>query len=176
LPADSEALYEVVDGVVEELPPMGIYSIWIALELYDRLRPFVRQHKLGWVVAEGLFILREEPDLRRRPDVAFVSADRWPLDRPLPETGDWAVVPNLAVEVISPNDLFDKVQAKLDEYFSLGVRQVWLIVPKFRKLYVYESPTRARILTGADTLQDTVVPGLTLRLDDLLQGASGGHA
>ena len=48
----------------------------------------------------------------RRPDLAFVSAAKWPLDRLLPETGDWRIVPDLVVEVVSPNDVFQDVLSK----------------------------------------------------------------
>src|SRR5262249_30121936 len=109
------------------------------------------------------------PDLRRRPDAAFVSVDRWSLDRAIPEEGDWAVVPNLAVEVNSPRDTLKDWFAKLNEYFRHGVTQVWLVQPHSRQLYVYDSATRVRILTDADTLDNTVVPGFTLRVGELFE-------
>src|SRR5438445_9442273 len=101
-----EALYEVVNGERMELPPMSAYASWITGRLDQRLGPFAETHALGTVVPEALFILDAERDLRRRPDLAFVSSQRWPLGREIPESGDWAVVPDLAVEVVSPNDLF----------------------------------------------------------------------
>jgi Uma2 family endonuclease len=100
-----------------------------------------------------LFILDAEHDLRRRPDVAFVSARRWPLERKIPLTGDWAIIPDLAVEVISPNDLFEAVIAKVGEYFRVGVQQVWLVIPLVQEVYVYESPTSIRLLTISDELE-----------------------
>jgi len=168
---DNEALYEIVRGQRVELPPMSVYASWATGQLDRRLGPYVETHKLGWVIPEGLFIFDVELDERRRPDLAYVSAARWPLDRLLPETGDWAIVPDLAVEVISPNELFEAVLAKLQEYFDFGVQQVWLVVPKARKIYVYDSPTRVRVLTDADTLENTVVPGFTLQIGELFQKA-----
>src|SRR5437899_12541857 len=91
---------------------------------------FPVERLLGTVLIEGLFILDSEGDLRRRPDVAFVSAERWPLDRPIPEDGDWEVIPDLAIEVTSTYDLWDGVLAKMHEYFDKGVRQVWIVVQK----------------------------------------------
>jgi Uma2 family endonuclease len=82
------------------------YATWLASRLHGRLYPYVEDKGLGTSVTAMLFVLDAEHDLRRRPDVAFVSAARWPLDRALPGTGDWDVVPDLAVEVISPNDVF----------------------------------------------------------------------
>src|SRR5207253_8696932 len=80
-PAPEEPLYEVVNGERVELPPMSILAALIASWLQESLGPFVRSHGLGLVVTEALFILDAQRNLRRRPDVAFVSAERWPLER-----------------------------------------------------------------------------------------------
>jgi Uma2 family endonuclease len=117
-----------------------------------------------------LFILDAQRNLRRRPDVAFVSADRWPLDREIPTTGDWDVVPDLAVEVIRPNDIFQDVLTKLQEYFQYGVQLVWAVVPEAQQVYVYDSPTQVRILTIRDTLTgSTILPDFHLPLASLFQ-------
>jgi Uma2 family endonuclease len=119
---------------------------------------------------EMLFILDAQRNLRRRPDVAFVSANRWPLDREIPTTGDWAIVPDLAVEVISPNDIFKDVLTKLQEYFQYGVQLVWAVVPEAQQVYVYDSPTQVRILTVRDTLTGSMIlPEFHLPLVSLFQ-------
>lgn len=153
-PADEEPLYEIVDGQQVDLPPMSAYATWIASRLNHRLGPFVEAHGLGTVVAEMLFVLDAEQNLRRRPDVAFVSARRWPLNRALPEAGDWEVVPDVAIEVVSPSDEFSDVVSKVGEYFDHGVRRVWVIVPEQRQVYLYASPTRVTVLASGDTLSD----------------------
>src|SRR5262245_34565523 len=68
-----EPLYEVVNGQRVELPPMSFYAVLIASRLQELLGPFVRTHGLGRVVTEALFILDAANNLRRRPDVAFLS-------------------------------------------------------------------------------------------------------
>lgn len=78
-------LYEVVDGRAVELPPMGIPANRLTTKLTQHLGNHADEHGFGQVIAESLFILDPERNLRRRPDLAFVSAERWPLDRPLPE-------------------------------------------------------------------------------------------
>jgi Uma2 family endonuclease len=119
---------------------------------------------------EMLFVLDPSSNLRRRPDVAFVSTTRWPLDRALPATGDWDVVPDLAVEVISPNDVFKDILAKLREYFHYGVQVAWVVAPEEQQVYVYDSPTRVRILTIQDELTGgEVVSGFRLPLVQLFQ-------
>jgi Uma2 family endonuclease len=94
--------------------------------------------------------------------VAFVSAERWSLDREIPEEGDWEIVPDLAVEVISPNELFEDVHDKIGKYFSYGVRQVWVVLPRQRQIHVYDSRLSVRILGDGDELN--AAPLLEFRL------------
>ena len=165
-----EPLYEIVGGQRVDLQPMSVYTAWLASRLHGQLWPYVEEHGFGTCVMEMLFILDAERNLRRRPDVAFVSADRWPLDREFPVTGDWDVVPDLAVEVISPNDIFKDVLAKLHEYFQYGVQLVWTVVPEAQQVYVYDSPTQVRILTVRDTLTGSkILPDFRLPLASLFQ-------
>jgi Uma2 family endonuclease len=152
---------------------MSAYATWLASRLHIRLGLYVEDKELGVSVTEMLFVLDAEHNLCRRPDVAFVSAARWPLDRALPETGDWDVVPDLAVEVISPNDIFKDVLAKVREYFHYGLQVVWVIAPEERQVYVYDTPTQVRILTVQDELTGSeVVPGFRLPLVHLFQHAA----
>jgi Uma2 family endonuclease len=165
-----EPLYEVVNGERVELPAMSIYASWITARLGYRLGPFAEEHALGTVVTEALFILDAERDLRRRPDLAFVSVERWPLSLDIPETGDWQVIPDLAVEVLSPNDLWQEVWAKMQEYFRMGVRQVWIILPAAKQVCVYTSPTEVRILTASDELDGgPLLPGFRLPVASLFK-------
>jgi Uma2 family endonuclease len=167
-----EPLFEVVDGQRVDLLPMGILSNLIALRLTIAIANFLSSRHLGTVVMEALLILDEESDLRRRPDVAFVSKERWPLDRPIPETGDWNVVPDLAVAVTSPNDMFSDVVAKIHEYFAHGIREAWVLIPDAREVYVYTSPTDIRILSAEQTLETALLPGLSLPLAEVFERTS----
>jgi Uma2 family endonuclease len=164
-----EPLYEVVNGQRVELPPMSIYANLIAKRLLLQIEHAAKEAEAGTATMEALLILDEESDLRRRPDVAFVSAERWPLDREIPETGDWVVVPDLAVEVTSPNDLFANVLAKVQEYFERGVREVWVVAPEEQQVYAYHGPADVRVLTADETLECDLLPGLRVPLRELFQ-------
>ncbi len=170
-PAKQELLYEIVNGVRVELPSMGAYANWIALGLARLLGSFVDPRALGTIAMETLFILDPVRDIRRRPDVALVSAQKWPPDQPPPEIGDWQIVPDLAVEVVSPNDVFQEVLNKMEEYFRLGVGQVWIIVPSRRQIYLYDSPTTSPRVLNADQELDggPLLPGLRLPVGSLFQ-------
>src|SRR5262245_38134566 len=146
LEQDDDLLYEVVDDKVVELPPIGAYDVQLATELVIHLGIFVRQHQLGRAVQEILFDLGPTLQRKRRPDVAFVSYERWPRQRRVPRTEAWDVVPNLAIEVVSPSDRGDDIVDKVSEYFGVGVESVWVVFPSQEQVYIYESPSRVRIL------------------------------
>jgi Uma2 family endonuclease len=176
--ADDE-LYEIIDGQRVGLQPMGIEAVWIASQLMQHLGYFGRTHDLGHAVCEGLFRLPLPIDRNRRPDVAFVSFDRWAKGRRLPKSDNaWDVLPNLAVEVISPTDLAEDVQEKVVEYVQAGVSLVWVIYPRTRLVHVYESLSSIRGLSRADELDGgKVLPGFRLPLTELfLESAADGPA
>lgn len=162
-----EPLYEVVNGVRVELPPMSAKSTWLASLLQVLLGGYVLSHRLGKSVTEMIFILDRDKNLRRRPDVAFVSCDRWPFDRDPPAEGDWDVVPDLAVEVVSPNDVFEHVERKVGEYFDHGVREVWVVSPPERRVHVYTAHDAVRIVTAPADLETPLLPGWRLSLAEL---------
>src|SRR4051812_30152500 len=124
-----EALYEIVGGQVIEVPGMSAYASVIARRLLIAIEATARPAQLGAAMIETMFILDPVRNLRRRPDLAFVSAERWPLDRGLPTEGDFDVVPDLVIEVVSPNDLGGQIAKKTREYFRYNVRQVWIVQP-----------------------------------------------
>ncbi len=163
-----DSLYEVVDGVIVEKPPMGAYEFELASVLQDVLSPFARSHRLGRVVTEMIFDLRPAANRQRRPDVAFVSAAKWPLSRRAPRGGAWAIVPDLAVEIVSPSNPATHVIGKVHEYFTAGVSLVWIVYPDQEQVYAYESPTRVRVFGRGDDIDGGVIlPGFRLPIIDL---------
>src|SRR5688572_10774626 len=172
LTPDEAILYEVGDNPVVELAPMGAYEVSLATLLAARLETFARQHQPGRAVQEMLFDLTIATGRKRRPDVAFVSFERWPQHRRIPRTDAWEVVPNLAVEVISRTDSGDHIVDKVAEYFHAGVERVWVVFPSQEQVYTYDSPTSVRILTRSDELSgDPILPNFRLPLVELFEDA-----
>lgn len=167
-PVDNDILYEVIDGRIVEKPVMGIYQVLVASELIRLMNTSAGMDRLGRVVSEMLFVVDPTRKLKRRPDVAFVSYERWPRRSPSPTGDALEVVPDLAVEVISPSNTADEVVDKLDEYFRAGGRLVWVIYPVSRKIYVYTSPIAVRILQPGDDLDGgPVIPGFRVPVKSL---------
>jgi Uma2 family endonuclease len=164
---DGEILYEVVDNEIRELPPMSAFETQFASNLvrHPAWNPIT-----GRVQGEMLFLIDKARNLQRRPDVSFVSYERWPKGKPVPGTPAWEVVPDLAVEIVSPSNEAFEVLEKLEEYFACGVRRVWVFYLPFFKVYDYSSTTSVRILTGGDSLSGgDVLPGLELPLSGLFE-------
>jgi Uma2 family endonuclease len=172
--SDALKFYEVVDGRIVENPPMGAKESVLASYLQGLMDPIARSNRLGRVVTETLFVIDRVRKLKRRPDLAFVSSRRWPLRRPVPRTEGWDVIPDLTVEVVSESNTADAVAIKIDEYFQAGVSVVWVIYPVNNRVYVYDSPTRVRILQVGDTLEGgDLLPGFQIALSTLFEDGDG---
>jgi Uma2 family endonuclease len=168
--ADDDVLYEVVNGQRVELPPMGAYEVDLASILLQFLGPFARAQNLGRVVVEMLFLIDATARLQRRPDVAFVSYQRWPRGRRVPHANAWDVVPDLAVEVVSPTNTAYEVVEKVQDYFRTGVQRVWVVYPNVEQVYLYDSPTQVRVLMRTDELDgEALLPGFRLPVATLFE-------
>jgi Uma2 family endonuclease len=163
---DPDKEYEVVAGQPEEKVMGGARHGGVGVRLIVRLASYVETHQLGGVYGpDTTFQIGEN---ERIPDASFVSAARLPVEGE-PE-GLWPIAPDLAVEIISPNDLYEKVISKVEEYFAGGVRQVWLLSPEHKTVTIFHSPTRTVILTEAeDLVSEELIPGFRCRIADLFR-------
>jgi Uma2 family endonuclease len=165
-----EPTYEIIAGEYKELPPTNARDCFLGSLLMTNLSRYVDQHRLGRAVNKVLFDLRPSVDRARRPDVAFVSYDRWPKSRLIPRINAWPVVPDLAVEIVSPTNTFEEVLEKMREYFQAGTRLVWFVFSVAQEVYAYTTPTTTRIFTRADDLTaDPVLAGFKLPLANLFE-------
>jgi Uma2 family endonuclease len=134
--------------------------------IIELMGPFVNREDLGIVLgADG--ILRLWPGQVRIPDVSFISWERLPNEE-VPDAPVAALVPDLAVEVLSRGNTKKEIDRKLRDYFKAGVRLAWVIQPKTQTAEVYTSPTKPRRV-GKDQSLDggEVLPGFSLSLKEL---------
>jgi Uma2 family endonuclease len=169
LPVPDDILYEVVDGKIVE-KPVGATEVVITSILDQRLGPFAGTRRLGRVVAEMIFRIDVAKDLQRRPDVAFIAHARWPYNRRVPNVAVWDMVPDLAIEVVSPSNTAFEVQRKIHEYFDASVSQVWIIYPPQQEVYVFASTNRIEVLQMGQELDGgNLLPGFRLPLATLFE-------
>jgi Uma2 family endonuclease len=162
---DPEREYEIVNGQPEVKEMAGAGHGGITARLIAQLVIHTDTHNLGGVYTPDTTFKIGSND--RLPDIAFVAAERIPAEGE-PE-GLWQIAPDLAVEVISPNDLWEKVQSKVREYFAAGVQEVWLVAPESKEVQVYTAPQRVEILTEAQELTSQLLPGFRCKLSEIFK-------
>ncbi len=163
-PADGSKMELVRGEVVFMPPPKGRHGI-VCTRIVLRIGTFIESKQLGWMTCnDSGVILEREPDTVRGPDVAFWSITRQPE---VPE-GYFEIPPDLAVEVLSPDDRRAKVREKIREYLTSGVKLVWLVDPESRTVTVYAGSIRGTELDATDALDGgDVLPGFSCGVGDL---------
>lgn len=158
---------ELIRGEVIRMSPSGGIHGKLTVRIAALLDAYVRPRRLGVVCgAETGFILERDPDTVRGPDASFVSRDQIPPEGE-PE-GYWPFAPDLAVEVISPNDLYREIEQKVEDYLKAGVRLIWIVNPGTRTITTYGPSSEAHILRIGDTLTGTdVVPGFEVAVSEV---------
>lgn len=154
---------ELVRGVLVVREPAGYQHGGVAMRLAAAIFAHVEAHGLGRVfAAETGFTITRNPDTVRAPDVAFISTARLPDP---PPRGFAELAPDLAVEVLSPDDRPGEVLAKVGDWLSGGARVVWVVDPIGVIARVYRADGSESILSETDVLRgEEVLPGFEYEL------------
>jgi Uma2 family endonuclease len=163
LPKDGNK-YEVVDGELR-VSPAGWAHERVVANLTAQISAHAKAHRLGDVLgSNALYVLPNGN--KRAPDVSFVASGRL---ESAAGTAWLALVPDLAVEVRSPNDSARQLLDTVGEYLAAGVRLVWVIDPERRSAAAYRSPTDVREIGPSGSLEgDDVLAGFFCPLSDIL--------
>lgn len=159
---------ELVKGVVKETVSANGEHSEIAAAVALAFGSHVRPRRLGRVsTSDGGVLLERNPDTVREPDVAYFSAETLPLD--VKVRGYYEVVPDLVVEIVSPNDRPQEIADKVAMWLSHGVRLVWAVYPTARTVAAHPQDGPAIIYTEDDELDGgAVLPEFTCRVRDIL--------
>ena len=159
---------ELIRGVLHETMPAGLKHGKIAIRLGGRMDAHVEQGHLGHVFGSDSGVLLERnPDTVREPDLAYVSAERLPLDADI--DGYCPVAPDLVVEIKSPSDSEQEVDEKATMWLSHGVRTALVINPEAATIRVRQPGLPAVTLTVDDTLDvGEILPGFTCPVREIL--------
>ncbi len=160
---------ELVRGEVRTMAPAGSAHGRIAINVAWSLTGHVKSQNLGVVfAAETGFKTASAPDTVRASDAAFVRRER--VEAVGEIEGYWPEAPDLAVEVISPNDRFAEVEEKVADWLAAGTRMVLVVNPQGKTVTVRFSEREARILSEREILDGgEVVPGWTLPVVDVFR-------
>ena len=158
---------ELVRGELFELMPPGYRHNKIMGFVTYVLMSFVVPRSLGTVLPGDLGVIVERgPDTVRAPDIAFFSEQTIPLDEETPSYAE--VVPDLAIEVGSPNDSMPERETRARMWIGHGVALVWMVHPESESIDVYRPGQEIETLSVGDQItgQD-VIPGFQSAVADL---------
>ena len=152
---------ELVAGRIVPMSPGGAEQSFVTANAFRILDGFVRPRGLGRVLTGEVGVYtRRNPDTIRGADVVFVSTERY--ERRTVALTFLDVAPELVVEVLATRDTVTDVADKLSEYFAAGVRLVWVIDPRARRVYAHRSVADVREAGEADSLSgDDVLVGFS---------------
>ena len=157
--------WELVAGRPTSMSPPALPHGVIAGRVLYLLARHLEAHDVGVVVPEVGFKLASNPDTVRAPDVAFLRSDRFPLRK-----GFVDGPPDLAVEVLSPDDRPGEVRAKIEDYLTSGVLLVLVIDPDDLTATIHRRLTPPITLSGDDVIDlDDVVPGFRCGVQDIFE-------
>ena len=159
--------HELIHGQPVEMPEMGAPALYISGTIHILLSLWARAGKHGWAFPNdaGIQCFPDDPQRIRKPDVCFVRAGRFPGNQ-VPE-GWIKLPPDLAVEVVSPNDVWSDVSEKVTDYLEAGIPLVWIVDPTRNEVHVHRLHGKPEILTASDQLRDeTVLPGFACQVSE----------
>jgi Uma2 family endonuclease len=163
LPDDGN-LHELDEGELIVMPPPGLRHGMVQRAVAVALDQAARKAASGIVLTECGF--RLAPDVVQAPDVAFIR-EKWRAkisDR----YGEFA--PDLAVEILSPDDNAARLQRKIAKYLAAGTSVVWVLDPDSVTVNVYQKPGVFRTLTADDLIDaPELLPGFSIPVRALFE-------
>jgi Uma2 family endonuclease len=161
---DDHLHHELVRGEVLTMSLPGGEHGEVAGEIFRLIANHVRQTKLGKTyAAETGFLIERDPDTVRGADVGFVRTERLAqITKPKKHV---PFAPDLAVEVVSPNDRTDAIEEKVQEWLMAGSKAVWLANPTTRSVTVHRPGAEPITLTEDQEIDGgDVLPGFACRV------------
>ncbi|NJN86629.1 MAG: Uma2 family endonuclease [Leptolyngbyaceae cyanobacterium SL_7_1] len=150
-------------GALIVMSPVGGEGGSYEMELGADLTLWNRQTNLGKTFSSStLFKLPNGGD--RSPDAAWVELSRWQSLTPEQRRKFPPIAPDFVVELRSPTDDLELLQAKMQEYMDAGVRLGWMLNPQEQQVEIYRQgqPKEVRQLptelSGEDVLPGFVLP------------------
>ena len=165
-----EQPFELINGEIIPVPPSALGPIYIANKLSKLIDRYAAD--IGETLVEATFVLTDSPDWvtgSRIPDMVYLQAKKfasYKAAHPNWQTEPMRLIPDIAVEVMSPNDTFSKTRDKALLYLQDGVPLVWVIDPERRVIYSFTPENQQGIpLTEGDKLTaGSIIPNLEIEI------------
>jgi Uma2 family endonuclease len=167
---DDGYLHEVVNGELVMSPKNDFFHGWICTRLSTALNNFVARKKLGVVLDSSTGFWMRNRNCRA-PDISFVSKERLAREKFTHATRKFFPgAPDLAVEILSPNNTRAEMDERLKDFFSSGTQITWIINPDAECVEVCHAPDKRQLLgRGAELDGGHLLPGFRYPIADLFK-------
>jgi Uma2 family endonuclease len=159
---------ELRRGELLTMSPPGPDHGGVCARVCRALFQYLAEHDLGQIfINDTGYLLEEHPDTVLGPDLSFISKQRLKLMQK--RRGYFFGPPDLAIEVISPNDRIKDVHDKAQDLVNFGASEAWVIHPHQRTLTIFTRLNEPIKLKNADILRDRdVLPGFECLVSNLI--------
>ncbi|HMJ91103.1 MAG TPA: Uma2 family endonuclease [Candidatus Acidoferrum sp.] len=164
-------IHEIVDGELVISPKNNFFPGLICSRLSMALQAFAIQHRLGLVLDSSTGFWMRNRNCRA-PDVSFVTRKRLDELKFKPTSNEFFPgAPDLAIEVLSPDNSRTEMTARLKDFFSSGTQLAWLINPESEMTEVCRAPDQRQLVggPGAELEGEHLLPGFRYPLMNLFK-------
>ncbi len=95
----------------------------------------------------------------RIPDLCLVPG-------PEPDDLIFYTPPLVCIEILSKDDTLERMQERIDDYLTFGVRYVWVVDPRTRRAWIYTNDGSQEVMDG---VLRTESPIISVPLADLFR-------
>lgn len=144
--------YELVNGELLERN-MSALACFVAGQLLEYLQAFVRSTRRGIVFPDGTTYrcFPHDPNRVRKPDGSFIRAENYSVES-LQEDGHITTVPDLVIEVVSPNDTIYELHERIRDFLKAGTDTAWVLNPLRQTVEIHRRQAQGTILSSGDDL------------------------
>ncbi len=165
---DIDVPVELVRGEIVEMPKPGAAHGVVCANASYLLNRWADETGRCCVLSNDPGVITErDPDTVRGPDVCYIASER--LRGGIPQ-GFLTIAPDLVIEVLSPHDRWQDVIAKIDEYFSAGTQEVWIVDPDLRQVQQHRTVPPPVMSHGTETITTALLPGFEVAADKFFRG------
>jgi Uma2 family endonuclease len=160
---------ELIDGHIVE-KDVSKESARVTVRFSFTLGAYIEARRCGWLFGSelGYRIFDDAPEMVRKPDISFISIKSLPAED-YEDEGFCTTVPDLVVEVDSPNDITDEVEKKIQRWLAAGVGIVLRVSPPGRYVQRYDRDGSTRTFAFRDTLTiPELLPGFAVPVAEIL--------
>lgn len=171
---DRDGAFELIDGKIVPVPlATNVGRTYTGANLHWLVSQYARPRNLGRLLSNMPYVLTRRDKWvvgSRLPDALFITIDRltaYQFEYPEWQSKPLLLVPDLTVEIVSPDDRYVEIEQRVDLYRADGVRLVWVINARAQTVTVTSAGGLQR-LSADDTLDGgDVIPGFQARVGDL---------